>query len=153
MGPDIVGLGYVEDPADEIASWRAMIVPIRVGGGTRIKIVEAFSRMCPVVSTKLGAFGYGVRDGNELLLADIAEEFGAACLRVIADPLLGMKLSENAWKRFLSEWTWEGIGEAVKKAVQSCLDAGNVNALSLRQGTKFGARESAIEGRFDRANS
>jgi glycosyltransferase involved in cell wall biosynthesis len=125
MGLDIDGLGYLEDPTAEIASWAAMIVPIKFGGGTRVKIVEAFSRMCPVVSTKLGAFGYEVCDGNELLIADSVEEFRAACLRLMADPHLGMKLSENAWKRYLREWTWDTLGEAVERTVQSCLDAGN----------------------------
>ena len=121
MGPDIDGLGYVEDPTNEIASWSAMIVPIRFGGGTRVKIAEAFSRMCPVVSTKFGAFGYGVRDGAELLLADSVEEFSAACLRIMADQPLGKKLSENAWERLQGEWTWDAIAKAVEKTVESCL--------------------------------
>jgi glycosyltransferase involved in cell wall biosynthesis len=123
MGQDIDGLGYVDDPTAEIASWAAMIIPIRMGGGTRIKVLDAFSRMCPVVSTTLGAFGYAVRQENELLLADSVEGFGAACLRLIDDPQLGQRLSENAWKRFLSEWTWLGQAGGVEKAVQQCLGA------------------------------
>lgn len=121
MGSDIDGLGYVEDPINEMASWSAMIVPIQLGGGTRVKIAEAFSRKCPVVSTALGAYGYEVRSGEELLLANSAEEFGRACVQLVKDPSLGERLAENAWKRFLREWTWEAVGEAVEGAVGACL--------------------------------
>jgi hypothetical protein len=51
-------------------TWSAMIVPIRVGGGTRVKIAQALSRKCPVVSTSLGAFGYNVIDRGEILIAN-----------------------------------------------------------------------------------
>jgi glycosyltransferase involved in cell wall biosynthesis len=122
MGADIDGLGYVENPADEIASWSAMIVPIKVGAGTRVKIAEAFSRKCPVVSTTLGAFGYEVVNGKEIILADNAEAFSEACLRIISDRDLADRISENAWQRFLSEWTWDSIGKSVESAVRSCLN-------------------------------
>lgn len=59
-GVDIDGLGWVNDTAEEISTWSMMIMPIHVGGGTRVKIAEAFSRKCPVVATSLGAFGYKV---------------------------------------------------------------------------------------------
>jgi polysaccharide biosynthesis protein PslH len=120
MGADIDGLGYVDDPTDEIASWSATIVPIQVGGGTRIKIAEAFSRKCPVVSTPLGVFGYTVRHGEELLLAEGADDFRAACVRLITDRDLAVRISEKAWKRFLREWTWDSIGESVGRAAKLC---------------------------------
>jgi len=122
MGPDIDGLGYLDDPCDEIASWTAMIVPIRIGGGTRIKIAEAFSRKCPVVSTSLGAFGYEFRSNEELLLADTAPDFAAACLRLLADRNLASRLAENAWTCFLRDWTWDRIGETIARTVQLCRD-------------------------------
>jgi hypothetical protein len=49
LGPDIIGRGWLEDPGDEIASWPAMIVPIKVGGGTPVRPAEGFLRRCPVV--------------------------------------------------------------------------------------------------------
>ncbi len=130
MGPDIDGLGYIEDPTDEIATWSAMIVPIRVGGGMRVKIAEAFSRKCPVVSTTLGAFGYEIRNGEELLLADNAEDFGKACIRLMTDRALAARVSENAWQRFLREWTWDSIGESVFKAVKECINRSNYELTS-----------------------
>lgn len=123
-GTDIDGLGYVDDPANEIASWSAMIVPVLAGGGTRIKIAEAFSRLCPVVATSLGAFGYEVSDGRELLLADRPRDFAAACVRLLTDPALGRRLSEIAWEGFINNWTWDANGPAVAKVVKECLTSG-----------------------------
>ncbi|BFU93234.1 MAG: hypothetical protein NTAFB01_44210 [Nitrospira sp.] len=131
MGPDIEGLGFVDDPTSEIATWSAMIVPIRTGGGTRIKIAEAFSRKCPVVSTSQGAFGYQVVDGEDLLLADSAEEFAAACVLLVQHGYLGRKMSETAWKKYLNNWTWDSIGESVANAVKQCLTrSGELTELS-----------------------
>jgi polysaccharide biosynthesis protein PslH len=125
MGPDIDGLGYVEDPTVEIASWSAMIVPVRLGAGTRVKIPEAFSRKCPVVSTSLGAFGYKVLNGQDLLLADDAQDFASACVLLLKSTELGLRLSENAWKKFLDHWTWDSIGASVSNAVNECLNRSN----------------------------
>ena len=74
-GNDIDGLGFCEDVAAEIATWSVMVVPVRTGSGTRIKIVEGFSRKCPIVSTRVGAYGYDAEHGREMLLADSAEDF------------------------------------------------------------------------------
>ena len=127
MGQDIDGLGYLDDATDEISSWSTMIVPIRVGGGTRVKIAEAFSRRCPVVSTTLGAFGYEVTDGVELVLADNSESFANACVRLINDRVLATKLSDTAWTRFLREWTWDSIGGSVEEVVRMCIDSASLD--------------------------
>jgi polysaccharide biosynthesis protein PslH len=120
-GPDIDRLGYLDDPAEEISTWSAMIVPIRAGGGTRIKITEAFSRRCPVVSTRVGAFGHEVNVGEDILLADRAEDFAAACVRLMTDPGLAARLSENAWAKFAGSRTWDAIGPSVARAIEDCL--------------------------------
>lgn len=123
-GPDIARLGWLEDPSDEIASWSAMIVPIRVGGGTRVKIAEAFARKCPVVSTTTGAFGYDVSHGKELLIADSAADFATACASLIRNPQLGIEISERAHKKFLERWTWESFRETVGTVLHECLSSG-----------------------------
>ncbi len=125
MGADIDGLGYVEDPTKEIASWSAMIVPVIIGGGTRIKIAEAFSRKCPVVSTSLGAFGYDVVDQKDLIIADNPKEFASACVRLLTNRELGRIISENGWKKYLQNWTWDAIGASVSKTVEKCLKRDN----------------------------
>jgi glycosyltransferase involved in cell wall biosynthesis len=60
----------------------AAIVPLRVGGGTRIKILEAFAHHCPVVSTSKGCEGLPVLNGTELLIADAPDDFAAACVEL-----------------------------------------------------------------------
>lgn len=114
-------LGWVADPAEEVASWSCMIVPLRMGAGTRIKIAEAFSRRCPVVSTRLGAFGYDVSDGEEVLLADTSKAFASSCLRMISDRALATRMADAAWTRFNAEWSWSAIGSKVATALHYAL--------------------------------
>jgi glycosyltransferase involved in cell wall biosynthesis len=125
LGPDITGLGWLEDPGDEIASWSAMIVPIRVGSGTRVKVAEGFARRCPVVATTIGVFGYDVDNGEEVLLADSAADFASACTLLLKNPQLGEALSERAYKRFLEQWTWGSFERTVGAVVEECLAKNN----------------------------
>jgi polysaccharide biosynthesis protein PslH len=122
MGQDIKGLGWVADPADEISTWSAMIVPVRIGGGTRVKLAEGFARKCPVVATSIGAFGYEVQNGRELLLADSAEDFALNCTRLLGDQTLAETIAANAHKIFLQRWTWDSFEGRVRAAVQKCLE-------------------------------
>jgi len=117
-GQDVFGLGRIVDAGSEIAAWSAMVVPIRVGGGTRIKILEAFARRCPVVATRLGAFGYDLRDGDELFLADEPKVFASRCVELLRSPKVGEAMAERAHHRFLSRWTWESYGDIVRAAVR-----------------------------------
>ncbi len=121
LGKDVEGLGYLTDPDEEIASWSLMVIPIFVGGGTRIKIAEGFSRKCPVVSSSIGAYGYDVIDGKELLVADTIESFANACLKLIQRNSEAAEMSERAWNKFLGEWTWEAINPRIWRAVEDCL--------------------------------
>ena len=118
--PNVDVLGFVTDAAAEMATWSLSIVPVFVGGGTRIKIAEAFSRKCPLVSTSLGAYGYDVASGRELLLADTPAAFAAGCLAILQNPAQGQTLAENGWHKFNEHWTWDKqagrIAEIVRRA-------------------------------------
>jgi glycosyltransferase involved in cell wall biosynthesis len=129
---DVSGLGWLDNPAEEIASWSTMVVPIRVGGGTRIKIAEGFARRCPVVSTSIGAFGYDVRDGEELLFADSAADFAAACVRLLRDLAFGDALADRAHQRFRREWTWDAFAPRVEAVVEACLSRRGSRSASQR---------------------
>ncbi len=121
LGPDIQGMGWLEDPGQEIASWSAMIVPIKVGSGTRVKMAEGFARRCPVVATTIGAFGYDVENEREILKADHADDFAKACIRLMGSPELQEALSERAAVRFLEQWTWDSFESRVGTVVRECM--------------------------------
>ncbi len=110
-------LGWVADMQAEMASWSLSVVPIFIGGGTRVKTVESFSRKCPVVATSVGAFGYDITHGREILIADTPEHFAAECLRILAEPSLGEMLAENAWQKFLKNWTCDAQAERIARIV------------------------------------
>ncbi len=94
--PGLTVVGPVREVAPEYARARLMIVPLRAGSGTRIKILEAFRFGVPVVSTTIGAAGLDVEHGVHLLIADTPEEFSAACLRLL-DDTLAETLAANAF--------------------------------------------------------
>lgn len=120
-GTDVDALGWLTDPSDEIRTWSAMAVPIRIGAGTRVKIAQAFSLKCPVVSTTLGAHGYAAVNECDMFLADTAASFSDACVRAMREPALAAEIAERAWRRYLDHWTWEAVRPRVWAAAEDCL--------------------------------
>lgn len=137
-GPDVDGLGWITDPAEEIATWSGMIVPIRLGSGTRVKIAEAFSRKCPLISTSFGARGYDATDGKELFLADTSEAFARACIYVMRNPSDAASMAQRAWLRFLQDWTWDAIAPRVWETAEHCLQ--------LERSNQFDDQKTRAEG-------
>lgn len=116
-------LGFVEDLDSEIQDWDAMVVPLKVGGGTRLKILEAFSKQVPVISTRLGAYGIEAEHNRHLLLADEPLCFAEQCLRLIRDRNMAEELARNAYQLFQANYTWDRIDVKVKniiRFVESC---------------------------------
>lgn len=95
-GPDISVTGAVADVSPYYADAHLAVVPLRAGGGTRIKVLEAFAHGVPVVSTALGAEGLDVEQGSHLLIADTAEGLAAACLRLADNPAVADALARRA---------------------------------------------------------
>jgi len=87
--------GYVEDPTPYLEQAALTVVPLRAGGGMRVKILNALAQGVPIVSTTLGAEGIAVTHGEDILLADDPADLAAACLRVLNDPDEGERLSRN----------------------------------------------------------
>jgi glycosyltransferase involved in cell wall biosynthesis len=111
--PEIVVTGVVSEIAVELAGADLVAVPIRFGGGTRIKILEAFAHRIPVVSTPAGATGLDVAHERELLLAGDAEAFAEACGRLLTDTSLRRRLTAAAHRLFQARYRWEDIHEAI----------------------------------------
>ena len=121
--PGFEPLGFVEDPTEEFSRWQAMIVPLRYGGGTRLKILEAFSRKCPVISTSVGAYGLDVTDSKDILLEDTPQSFADQCIRLLRQPTEGKYLAEAGWELFTKQYTWDVIGSSIQNAVADCVDS------------------------------
>ena len=102
-------LGSLEDAADEVGGWAAMVIPTRLGTGTGLKVADAFSRKCPVVATRVAAFGYEVSHGRELFLADSAADFARACVSLVRHPAAARAMAARAHSTFLAQWTWEAL--------------------------------------------
>ena len=91
----VMGIDYVHEPADLrplYAETSAVIAPLRGGGGTKLKVLEAWAHGRPLVATAHAARGLAVEPGHHLLIADRAADFAAACLRVLEDRALAERL-------------------------------------------------------------
>ena len=110
--PAIIVTGRVEDVRPYIERAAAYVVPIRIGGGTRLKIYEAMAMRKPVVSTTVGAEGLPVRANEELLIADEPEEFAAACVRVLNDDVLAHTLGAQAAATVRARFGWDKVAAA-----------------------------------------
>ena len=94
-------------------------MPLRAGGGTRIKILEAFSQHRPVVSTGIGAEGLDVRQERELLLADTPDDFAAQCLRLIHDTELSASLTGRAARLLDERYTGVALDSVLARLLRS----------------------------------
>jgi len=104
--PKIRVIGPVEDAVAHLAEAQVCVVPLLSGSGTRFKILEAWAAGRAVVSTTLGAEGLGAQDGAHLLLADDAEDFAAAVLRLLNDTPLRKRLGDAGRARYEEQFTW-----------------------------------------------
>jgi polysaccharide biosynthesis protein PslH len=103
--------GRVDDVRPSMDEAAVFVVPLRIGGGTRLKIYEALSMGCPVVSTRVGAEGLPLEDGMEILLADTPDELANAVVRVLTDPGLATDLSRNGADVVRSRFGWNHAAE------------------------------------------
>lgn len=90
--PGVRLLGHVPDVSAVLADADVAVVPVRYGGGTRIKVLEAWAHGVPVVSSTVGAEGLDTADGQQLLIADGAAAMAEACARVLTDGALRDRL-------------------------------------------------------------
>lgn len=108
------------DPDDmsEIAKMCCLTVaPMRVGGGTRIKILHSMAMGLPVVSTSLGCEGLSVVDGRQLLIRDQPDQFAEAVLRLISDPALRNDLRTGARTLVEARYDWKPIFNKLEEEI------------------------------------
>jgi glycosyltransferase involved in cell wall biosynthesis len=103
--------GYLDDVRPTVARSWMCVVPLRTGGGTRLKILEAMALGTPVVSTAKGAEGLEVVNGEHALIADTPGDFAAQIVRLMKEPTLREKLACNARRLVEEKYDWAEIGQ------------------------------------------
>jgi len=111
--------GTIPDVRPWVWGAKAAIVPLRVGGGTRIKIYEAMAAGTPVVSTSIGAEGLDVRDGETILLADDAAGFAEACVSLLMNQDAAARICAAARELVSSRYSWDAVAYAFEKLLMS----------------------------------
>jgi glycosyltransferase involved in cell wall biosynthesis len=113
-GPRIEVAGTVDDLRPHLAAAAVSIVPLRLGGGTRFKILESMAMEKAVVSTSLGAEGIDAGPGRHLLLADDAKAFAAAVGSVLDEPRLGERLGKEGRALVEKSYSWDAAAQAME---------------------------------------
>ncbi|MGH7182168.1 MAG: glycosyltransferase [Nitrospiraceae bacterium] len=113
--------GRVEDVRPYMERAGAYIVPIRIGGGTRLKVYEAMAMEMPVVSTRIGAEGLPVLDGEHLLFADTPEDFASAVIGVLTDANLARALGAQAAAAVRERYGWGNVAAQFSLICQDVL--------------------------------
>ncbi len=115
-------VGTVPSVVEYLHGAAALVVPLRVGGGTRLKIYEAMAAAKAVVSTTIGAEGLDVTNGRDIVLADTADQFATAVTRVLQDAPERRRLEDQALTT-ASRYDWSAVAEELEsilgQAVQS----------------------------------
>ena len=110
--PAIDAVGWVEDVRPFIGRHTLSVLPLRIGGGTRIKIYESMAMQKTVVSTRVGAEGLPIQDGENIVLADSPEDFAQTVVQLLQNPRKRQQI-ENTARRFVQEnFSWEKAAEA-----------------------------------------
>ena len=105
-------LGFVPELESVLAETAVFVVPLRAGGGMRVKILDTWSWGLPIVSTSIGAEGIDICDGENILIADDPESFAAAVLRAVRDPGLNQRLRFNGRRWVEEKYDWKIVYRA-----------------------------------------
>jgi len=123
FGSSVIVNGQVPDIRDYLARAAVVVVPLRIGGGMRVKLLEFFAAGKAIVSTSVGAEGNIAEDSKHLLLRDDSLAFAEAVLQLLASPNDRKSLGENARALACSEYSWEKISMRFVQLYQEVLSA------------------------------
>jgi glycosyltransferase involved in cell wall biosynthesis len=122
-GPRVVFTGFVSDLRPHLAAAAAVVVPLRQGGGTRLKIVEAMAMGKAIVSTTLGAEGIEAVPGRDLFIDDNPSAFADAVIRLLAEPELAKRIGQSARQLAVERYAWSAAAQALEDFYRRNLEA------------------------------
>ncbi len=136
---NIIVTGYVPDVRNYV--WRSSlyVVPLRMGGGTRLKVLEALAMKKTVISTTIGCEGIDVVDNESVLIADDPKDFAKKSAQILRNPELGLNITNQGSKIIHSKYCWEVVTRNLEHVIQTVLnekaaEAHNPNMLIERAG-------------------
>jgi polysaccharide biosynthesis protein PslH len=121
--PRVTVTGSVPDVRPYLAGAQVVVAPLRIGGGTRLKILEAMAMARPVVSTSLGCEGLEVEDGRHLLVADDPNEFAAAVVGLLHNPLRQAVIGREGRRLVEQSYDWRALGSRTEENLRALLRA------------------------------
>jgi glycosyltransferase involved in cell wall biosynthesis len=121
--PAIELVGYVDDVRPHISCAAVVIAPLRIGGGTRLKVLEAMSLGKAVVSTSIGAEGIDVTHGKDILLADDGPSFASGIVRLLRDEELARRLGTEARDLVVDRYSWRASAERLVRFYEELSEA------------------------------
>lgn len=123
--------GFVPDTDPFLASARMLVVPLRVGGGTRLKILEALARGVPVITSSLGGEGLALEHGQDALIADDPFRFGHYIDQLIEDDELCASLARQGRATVERRFDWTAIGDLAEASLQRVLSQEGARSSSV----------------------
>jgi glycosyltransferase involved in cell wall biosynthesis len=121
-GPRIELTGFVSDLRPHLAAAAAVVVPLRLGGGTRLKIVEAMAMGKAIVSTSLGTEGIEAVPGRDILVEDQPAAFADAVHRLLAEPGLAARIGQSARQLVVGRYSWSEAARALERFYRRILE-------------------------------
>lgn len=121
-GPRVELTGFVSDLRPHLAAATAVVVPLRLGGGTRLKIVEAMAMGKAIVSTTLGAEGIEALPGRDILIENEPAAFADAVSRLLAAPSLAARFGQSARQLAVQRYSWSGAAQVLESFYREILD-------------------------------
>ena len=122
-GPRVEVTGFVDDVRPHISEAAVVVVPLRIGSGTRLKILEAMAMGKAIVSTSIGAAGLEVTAGKELIIADEPQEFAAETGRLLTEPRLAETIGAAARYRTVERYSWDAAAARLETFFDEVLSA------------------------------
>jgi polysaccharide biosynthesis protein PslH len=120
--PGVTFTGRLREVDTWIAGSAVCVVPLRIGGGTRLKILQAMAVGTPVVSTTKGIEGLDVIPDHHVLIGDSPEAFAREVLKLLHDQALGLRIAEAARRLVDERYTWRSIGEGLERVLERALE-------------------------------
>lgn len=121
--PRVDYLGYLEDVREAVGRAWVSVVPLRVGSGSRLKILESMALGTPVVTTTVGCEGIDAKPGGHAVFADDATAFSAAVLKLLADADQRHALAARARDLVVAQYDWDALGRGAAAALTETLTA------------------------------